>query len=111
MTQAESQTIDLLNAISDQPVTATWNGAGIVGMRGANSFPEELMPGGFLKDYAFTFLTTLKIFNGQIFEDRFSTLPANGDEFTFDGTLFSIARVVLDDLGVGIQLDFENANK
>lgn len=111
---SEQATRDLLNVISDVPVTFTWNSNDYTGTRGALVQRQSFDSGGFLPEPDLTISTTLKkLSSANKLIDRFpsGTPPALGEKVTIGGTVYRIDRVTTDELSAGIQFDLMSPHK
>lgn len=115
MTNLESATYDLLGMILDHPVTAEFEGEEYEGTAGGIITSQELEPGGFVEDFDYSWVTSLKkrvSRHVDELEDRFpDEPPAVGDDLTIDGVEYRIVRTTMDDYGAGVQFDLRTVNK
>lgn len=110
MTFAEQAERDLLNAISDTPLTFVSNEATYTdaATRGALITAERMLDGGILEEPDLVITTTRHKLNGAgDLKDRFAgdVPPAVGEVLTIDDVNYRIDRMHEDEFGVGIQYD------
>ena len=125
MTLAEQTARDLLNIISDAPLTFTFDSVEYEdgATRGALINSQRLMEGGFMGEPDLSITTCLKKLNGVASEahcccpcghddpgcdliDRFSSdPPAVGEIITVDDVDYRIDRIHTDEFSLGVQYD------
>ena len=109
MTLSEQTTRDLLRAISDVPLTFTFDEVDYVdgATRGGLATTQQLLTGGFMGQPDLTITTCRKKLNGAgDLVERFEDDPPDvGDVITIEDADYRIASRLFDEFGMGIQYD------
>lgn len=114
MTSSESAARDLLNAISDNPLSFTWEDDTYDGLRGQLSKKKSYGGGGFLDEPDLRLITTRQKLNGAgALVARFpdDVIPEVGQKVTIDDVEYRIESMELDEYDSGLMMDLGTPHK